>query len=45
MIKVAKRIILAILGNADISDEELLTAFTEAIFIKFKAINIPECRS
>ena len=30
MIKAAKRAILAILGNADITDEEQLTAFTEA---------------
>ena len=29
MIKAAKRAILAILGNADITDEELLTTFTE----------------
>ena len=33
MIKAAKRAILAILGNADISDEELLTAFTEAEYL------------
>jgi len=30
MIKAAKRAILAILGNADVNDEELITAFTEA---------------
>lgn len=30
MIKSAKRAIYAILGNADITDEELLTAFTGA---------------
>ena len=30
MIKAAKRAILAILGNADVNDEELMTAFTEA---------------
>lgn len=30
MIKAAKRAITAILGNADITDEELLTAFIEA---------------
>ena len=30
MIKAAKRAILAILDNADIADEELLTAYTEA---------------
>ena len=30
MIKAAKRAIIAILGNADITDEELLTAFTGA---------------
>jgi len=33
MIKAAKRPILAILGNADISDEELLTVFTEAEYL------------
>ena len=30
MIKAAKRAILAILGNADVNDEELMTAFTGA---------------
>ena len=30
MIKAAKRAIFAILGNADVNDEELLTAFTGA---------------
>ena len=30
MIKAAKRAILAIPGNADVNDEELITAFTEA---------------
>ena len=30
MIKAAKRAILAILGNADVNDEELMTALTEA---------------
>ena len=30
MIKAAKRAIFAILGNADVNDEELMTAFTEA---------------
>ena len=30
MIKAAKRAVTAILGNADITDEELLTAFTGA---------------
>ena len=30
MIKAAKRAIYAILGNADVTDEELMTAFTEA---------------
>ena len=33
MIKAAKRAILAILGNADITDEELLMAFTEAEYL------------
>ena len=30
MIKAAKRAIIAILGNADVADEELMTAFTGA---------------
>ena len=30
MIKAAKRAIIAILGNADVTDEELMTAFTRA---------------
>ena len=30
MIKAAKRTITAILGNADVTDEELMTAFTGA---------------
>ena len=30
MIKAAKRAIFAILGNADVNDEELMTAFTGA---------------
>ena len=30
MIKAAKRTIIAILGNADVTDEELMTAFTRA---------------
>ena len=30
MIKAAKQAILAILDNADVNDEELITAFTEA---------------
>ena len=30
MIKAAKRAIIAILGNADVTDEELMTAFTGA---------------
>ena len=33
MIKAAKRAILAILGNAEITDEELLTAFTEVGYL------------
>ncbi|XP_065905598.1 uncharacterized protein [Dysidea avara] len=33
MIKAAIRTILAILGNADITDEELLTAFTESEYL------------
>ena len=33
MIKAAKRAILVILGNAEITDEELLTAFTEAEYL------------
>ena len=28
MIKAAKRVIIAILGNADVTDEELMTVFT-----------------
>ena len=30
MIKAAKRAVMAILGNADVTDDELITAFTGA---------------
>jgi hypothetical protein len=46
MIKSAKRAIKAILGNADVKDEELLTVFTGVeSFFKFKTFNSDEQRS
>ena len=40
MIKAAKRAIIATLVNADITDEELLTAFTGAVFAQFETIDL-----
>ena len=36
MIKAAKRAVMAILGNADVTDEELMTAFTRAEALTYK---------